>query len=157
MYSKILTKNANSLLATDFSDEMVQVAKKRLESYDNVSVEKANCFDLSYPDAHFDTVFMANLIHVIPKPWDAIMESKRVLKKGGRLTVISYTRKGMTLGHEIGMIYRYIRTYGKPPRGGKNIGIADAIGLIQSYGFTIVDSGLIGKKSKAIFINAVKN
>ena len=84
-YSKILIREAEYLTATDFSDEMVAVSKKRLKGIGNISVEKANCFSLSYPDSSFDTVFMANLLHVIPEPEKAVAEGKRVLKKNGKL------------------------------------------------------------------------
>ena len=84
-YSEILIREAEYLTVTDFSDEMVAVSKKRLKGIGNISVEKANCFSLSYPDSSFDTVFMANLLHVIPEPEKAVAEGKRVLNKNGRL------------------------------------------------------------------------
>jgi ubiquinone/menaquinone biosynthesis C-methylase UbiE len=40
---------------------------------------------LSYPDGSFDTVFAANLMHVISDPAKAVAEARRVLKVGGRL------------------------------------------------------------------------
>ena len=155
-FSKVLAKNSDSLLATDLSDEMVEVSKDRLKALNNIKVEKANCFDLSYFDNSFDTVFMANLIHIIPNPGNAIKECKRVLRKGGSLIVISYTQKGMKFRYKIGLIYRYLKTYGNPPKGGRNFGLEDAIILLKSYKFTIMEAELIGKKSKAFFIKAVK-
>jgi ubiquinone/menaquinone biosynthesis C-methylase UbiE len=85
-YSKVLDRKAKTLLATDFSDEMVSASKARLKEFGNIKIEKANCFDLPYPDEKFDTVFMANLLHIIPEPEKAIAEVKRVLvPKGGLL------------------------------------------------------------------------
>ncbi|MGE4587624.1 MAG: class I SAM-dependent methyltransferase [Mangrovibacterium sp.] len=153
-YSKVLAKKADSILATDLSDEMAEASKKRLKTYANIKVEKADCFNLPYPDNHFDTVFMANLIHIIPNPENAVRECKRVLKKEGSLIVISYTQKGMKLRHKLGMGYRYLKTYGKPPRGGRNLGLNDACNLLSSCGFSITESELTGKKSKALFIQA---
>ena len=101
-YSKILILEAENLTATDFSDEMVAVAKERLKGVENVSVEKANCFNLSYPDSSFNTVFMANLLHIIREPEKAVAEGKRVLKKNGRLIVISFTTEGMTFFNKLG-------------------------------------------------------
>lgn len=113
-YSKVLIKEATQLTATDFSDKMVIIATNRLKSYDNIRVEKADCFNLPYPDAGFDTIFMANLLHIVPEPEKAIIECKRVLKKNGKLIIISFTTEGMTLINKILMIYRYVKTYGKP-------------------------------------------
>ncbi|PIF05669.1 MAG: methyltransferase type 11 [Draconibacterium sp.] len=155
-YSKILAKNADALLATDLSDEMVKASKNRLKDFSNIRVEKADCFNLPYSQNSFDTVFMANLIHIIPRPEDAIRECARVLKKGGHLIIISYTLKGMKFRHKIGLIYRYLKTYGKPPKGGKNFKLEDATSLLKTYKFNVIEAELIGKKSKALFIKCKK-
>lgn len=65
-YSRIIAKNADQLLATDFSDEMANASEVRLKSISNITVEKANCFNLPYADNSFDTIFMANLLHIVP-------------------------------------------------------------------------------------------
>lgn len=155
-FSKVLAKNSDSLLVTDLADEMVEASKNRLKSFDNIKVEKANCFDLPYPDNNFDVVFMANLIHIIPNPGNAILQCKRVLKKNGFLIVIDYTQKGMEARYKLGMVCRYFKMYRKLPKGGRNFGLKEASMLIQSRGFCIVESELIGVKSKASFIKATK-
>ena len=62
---------------TDFSDEMTEIARTRLEGFQNITVEKANCINTSFPSGRFDTVFMANLIHIIENPQEALKESWR--------------------------------------------------------------------------------
>ena len=156
-YSKILIREAEYLTATDFSDEMVAVSKKRLKIFGNVTVEKANCFSLSYPDSSFDTVFMANLLHVIPEPEKAVAEGKRVLNKNGRLIVISFTTEGMTFFSKLGMIYRYLKTYGKPSPTAQTLTVQQTRKMLKSCGFKVEEAKLIGNKSKAIFINAIAN
>ncbi len=153
-YSRILAPNAESLLATDLSDEMVKASNQRLKAFPNVKIEKADCFHLTYSENSFDTIFMANLIHVIPTPEKAIEECLRVLKKDGLLVITSYTQKGMTLRYRLGLIYRYMKTYGKPPRGGSQFGLEDAKKLLKSYGFHILEAELVGNKSKALFVKA---
>lgn len=156
-YSKILIREAEYLTATDFSDEMVAVTKKRFKGIGNISVEKENCFSLSYPDSSFDTVFMANLLHVIPEPEKAVAEGKRVLNKNGRLIVISFTTEGMTFISKLGMIYRYLKTYGKPSSTAQTIKVQETREMLKSCGFTVEEAKLIGNKSKAIFLNAIAN
>ncbi|MFV0268201.1 MAG: class I SAM-dependent methyltransferase [Draconibacterium sp.] len=153
-YSKVLSHNAESVLATDLSEEMVKASKERLKAFSNVKVERADCFHLVYPENSFDTVFMANLIHIIPTPEKAIKECQRVLKNNGLLIITSYTPKGMKFYHKISLIYRYLRTYGKPPKGGWSFAPKDIEELLKSYGFHIIESELIGNKSKAIFVKA---
>ena len=156
-YSKVLAKETDNLLATDFSEEMVNAARGRLKSIANIKIEKANCFNLPYPDNNFDTVFMANLLHIIPKPENAIAESKRVLKnQGGRIIVIDFTPEGMTFFNKLGLVYRYLKTYGKPPskRQGQNLTVKKIRELLENTDFKIEEAKLIGNKVKAVFIIA---
>jgi ubiquinone/menaquinone biosynthesis C-methylase UbiE len=71
-FTRPLAQNARHIIATDFSDEMIQIAKKQLEGLQNITVEKANCKNTSFQPERFDTVFMANLIHVIEYPEEAL-------------------------------------------------------------------------------------
>lgn len=157
MYSEILIHEAEHLTATDFSDEMVAVSKKRLEGKGNVRVEKANCFSLSYPDSSFDTVCMANLLHVIPEPEKAVVESVRVLKENGRLIIISFTTEGMTFLSKIGMTFRYLKSFGKPSPTAQTLTVRKAEEMLKKCGFKIEEAKLIGNKSKAIFLIAINN
>ncbi len=153
-YSKILIKNATNLTATDFSDEMVLVAKNKLKRYKNIKVEKANCFNLSYPDCSFDTIFMANLLHIVPEPEKAIEECKRVLKENGQLLIVSFTSEGMTILNKILMIYRYLKTYGRPSPFAQSLTINGTRRMLHKYGFEIEESSLLGNKMKAIFVRS---
>ena len=155
-YSKVLAKEADNLLATDFSEEMINAAKSRLKSITNIKVENANCFNLPYPDDSFDTVFMANLLHIIPEPEKAVIESKRVLKKSGRIIVIDFTPEGMTFFNKLGLVYRYLKTYGKPSseRQGQNLTVKKIREMLESNSFKIEEAKLIGNKVKAVFIIA---
>ncbi len=154
-YSEILMRETEHLTATDFSDEMVAVTKERLKGIENVSVKKADCFKLSYPDSSFNTVFMANLLHIIPEPERAVAESKRVLKKDGKLIIISITTEGMTFFSKLGMIYRYLKTYGKPSPTAQTLTVQKTREMLQCCGFQTEEAKLIGNKSKAIFIKAI--
>ena len=156
-YSKIIIREAEHLTATDFSDEMVAVAKTRLEGIGNIRVEKANCFSLSYPDSSFDTVLLANLLHIIPEPEKAVAEARRVLKQNGRLIVISFTTEGMTLFSKLGMTVRFLKTYGRPSPTAQTLTVQKTRDMLKPCGFEVAEAKLIGHKSKAIFINAIAN
>lgn len=156
-YSTLLAVKADELYATDFSDQMVLVCKERLKQFNHVVVEKQNCFNLSYPDASFDSVVMVNLLHVIPDREKAIRESKRVLKPGGRIIVISFTTEGMGIMDKIWMTYRYLRAFGKPPAKSRKLTVSMVKSMLKGEGFNIKDSRLIGISSKAVFVSAVVN
>ena len=156
IYSKVLAKNSDILLATDFSDKMVTVAKNKLQSFSNIKVEKADCFNLQYPDNSFNTIFMANLLHIIPNPEKVIAESKRVLKKKGKIIIISFTTEGMSFINILKMIFRYIKTYGKPVTNARKLTIRNTSEMLRNSNFEIGDTKLVGDKMKVIFVTATK-
>ena len=53
-----------------------------------------------------------NHLHVIEHPEDAIVESLRLLKDGGRLVVISFASEGMTSWEKVKMDFRFLRALG---------------------------------------------
>ena len=154
-YSELIAPQASRVLATDYSDEMVAVAKEKLKPFSNVRVEKRNCFKTGYGDNAFDTVMMINLLHIIPNPLAALEEAARVLKPGGKIMVLSFTTAGMALRHKLSMVYRYLKTYGKPPVDGRHIDTKSMRDLLLRTGFTVEETVLIGRRSKAVWARGV--
>jgi len=79
-----LSKHTKSWIGTDFSEQMIQEAKKRGE-YENLTFETADAVALSYSYEKFDCVLIANALHIMPKPDEAMKEIYRVLKPNGTL------------------------------------------------------------------------
>ena len=154
LFSEVLRHKADRLIATDLSPEMVAAADKRFSACSNVTVEPADCLHLTYPEAFFDTVFIGNLLHVIPTPEKAMVEVRRVIKPDGRLIVISYTMEGMSLLQQVGLIYRYFRTFGKPSPTAARLTVKKASDMIGKAHFSIEDARLIGRTANAVFIIA---
>ena len=70
----------------------------------------------SFQPEKFDTVFMANLIHVVENPLQVLQECRRILKNGGMLIIVTYTNYGMKLYEKIKLGLRFLKVWGKPPR-----------------------------------------
>ena len=157
VYTYSLAAGAETVLATDISKEMVETASARYIGENKIKVEQADCFRLLYPSAAFDTVFMANLLHVVPNPEEVITEAARVLKSGGRIIVSSLTTSGMNFFDKMCMGFRYLKTWGKPPKGGTVLTVNRVAGMLENNGFSINDGRLIGERSKSVFVTAVKN
>lgn len=95
----IIAPRCNSLIATDFSERMLNRAEKKYKKYANIRFEQANILRLSYPDERFDTVVAANVIHLLDDPSKAMRELDRVCKPGGKIIIPTYmnrTEKGKT-------------------------------------------------------------
>jgi ubiquinone/menaquinone biosynthesis C-methylase UbiE len=156
-YTKMIEHATRKILATDYSGDMVKAAKKKLNDYKNIEIQQADCYDLKFPDSTFDSIQMANLIHVVADPQKAIDEVHRVLKTNGTLVVTSFTMDGMTFFNKIMMIYKYLKTVGKPPTSGTRFGLKSLTEFIAKNGFKVKESKLVGNTSKAIYIVARKN
>ena len=151
VFTEVIASNSEKVIATDWSAEMVEVARQKFKDNEIIQVEQENCLNLSFDKNSFDTVFMANLLHVIPTPEKALDECKRVLKRDGRIIIVSFTMQGMKFFHKMGMLYRYIRTYGKPPKESSVLTTSIVKELLDTIGFEIKNIDLIGDKMKSVY------
>jgi ubiquinone/menaquinone biosynthesis C-methylase UbiE len=71
----------------DYAEPMLAGAQRRFAGRDDVELRHADIGALPFPDAHFDTVNIANAIHCLPDVDGALREVYRVLKPGGTLAV----------------------------------------------------------------------
>ncbi|OOF26545.1 hypothetical protein BZJ19_05330 [Salinivibrio proteolyticus] len=155
-YTSSLLHNAISILATDLSEKMVETTKQRFQGHANVHTDVANCTQLPYSDDQFDTVLMANLLHIIPCRHAALLEAKRVLKPGGRLIVMSMTQYSMSLFQQIGLMYRYIKMYGNKPAGAIKLTPKRTLQYLDAAMFEGIQIEVLGHGVKALYAEAVK-
>lgn len=158
LYTESIQKKADSIMATDFSDEMIELANNKRGNLEHVKFEKADALNLNYENESYDTVFMANLIHIIGNANRVISESSRVLKKGGLLIITSFAIDEMSFFSRFSMGIRYIKTFGKPSKEAtKEKTTRKSIEtLLKKNGFEISKSKVLGGKSKAYYITAIK-
>ena len=99
LLSGVIAKRCKSLTATDFSAKMLTRTRKKYGQYPHVRFEQADILHLPYPDARFDTVVAANVIHLLDAPYAALQELDRVCTQDGRIVIPTYmnrTEKGGT-------------------------------------------------------------
>jgi ubiquinone/menaquinone biosynthesis C-methylase UbiE len=156
-YTGVIAKNAKQVVATDVSDEMLEMARRQLESFANITVQKADCYSTAFPAEAFDSVVMINLIHVIENPLNSLKESHRILKPGGTLLLASYTGFTMKRFDRIKLAIRFLRKWGKPcPYFQTGLSPNQLNTLVEKAGFTVQESQVIGDKSKALYLKATK-
>ncbi|MDD3223630.1 MAG: class I SAM-dependent methyltransferase [Clostridium sp.] len=98
-----LCKKVASWEATDFSENMIEEAKLRVSDLP-VTFNVQDATNLSYEDERFDTVVIANALHIMPNPDKALIEIRRVLKKGGLLIAPTFVYNGKTNKILIGLM-----------------------------------------------------
>jgi ArsR family transcriptional regulator len=76
------------VVAVDASAAMLQAAKKRLQSFDNVDLRRGELEALPIDDTRLDAATLMLVLHHVPEPARALTEVARVLKPGGRVTIV---------------------------------------------------------------------
>ena len=151
-FTATIAEKSERLLATDLSDSLLEVAKTRLRDHPKVTVQKENCMQTSIAAGSFDSIFMANLIHVVENPAQALQECHRILRSRGRIVIVTFTGYGMSLWEKIKMGIRFARTWGKPPAHAHSFSPQDVESLLEQSGFNIEQSKLIGNNTQALFL-----
>ncbi|MBT3380910.1 MAG: methyltransferase domain-containing protein [Lentisphaerae bacterium] len=78
------------ITSIDISADSVIAAEKMIREagYANVGFQQGDIFDLSFPDNHFDHLFLCFVLEHLPHPGEALACLRRVLRPGGTITVI---------------------------------------------------------------------
>jgi len=111
-FTETITQKNKNMIATDLSDDLLEIAKKRLNKYQEMTIQKENCMDTSFTSEKFDSVFMANLIHVVENPLKVLQECHRILKDDGMLIIVTFTNYGMKLLEKFKLGIRYLKVWG---------------------------------------------
>ena len=85
------------VVGVDLSENMLKKAEKRRE--DNIRFCYANAEEIPYADGYFDRASVTFGLHEMPHPvrMNVLREMRRVLKPGGRITVLDYAYPKRTL------------------------------------------------------------
>ena len=156
-FTKAIAQRARHVVATDVSDEMLAVAEMQLANYRNVTVQKADCAHTSFRAESFDSVVMVNLLHILAEPLGCLLESHRILRRGGRLIVVGFTGYQMTFLEKMSLGFRYLSKWGPPPRGGR-LGMCpeELSALVEGAGYKVEEVALLRGGANALYAKAEK-
>lgn len=87
----VAPKNPDSkFISIDISETSLAKAESLIKSLniENVEFQTGDIFDLKFDDGFFDHVFVCFVLEHLPNPIDALKSLKRVIKKGGTITLI---------------------------------------------------------------------
>ena len=94
-YEKYKKLENADITCIDYSNEMLDQAKKRFKSISNnkISFMQGDVGNLQYKDETFDLLLSMNGFHAFPDKEKAFFETARVIKKGGTFIGCFYIKK----------------------------------------------------------------
>lgn len=140
------------ILATDFSEKMLEIAKEKVKSNDvrNITFKQSSIDDFQAPDNTYDVIMGMSILHLLKDKKAAIKKVHKLLKPKG--VFISNT---VCLGDNMKFM-KYLAPIGKVlGLTLKVISTDELINDLQEEGFTIEYKWQSGKKG-AVFIVAEK-
>jgi ArsR family transcriptional regulator len=90
--AELLAPRARRYVCIDSSTRVVAAAHERLKPFRNVEVRSGDMHALEFADASFDLVLLMHALTYATKPSQALIESARVLRRGGRLLATTLAR-----------------------------------------------------------------
>jgi ubiquinone/menaquinone biosynthesis C-methylase UbiE len=119
-YTEVLAPKADTLVATDVSPGMLDLAKQRVKAA-NVTFQVEDCQRTSLPDDAFDAAFLSLVIHFTDPVYTAA-EMRRILRPGGTLIIANLDPQALKgvdrIRSLIRIVYQGVVGYRlKPPKG----------------------------------------
>jgi ubiquinone/menaquinone biosynthesis C-methylase UbiE len=93
-FAKIIVTEhpTQKIVGVDISEEMLGVARNKLQGFPSVSFQIASASVLPFADQSFDVIVSANAFHYFDNPIVALTEMKRVLKPEGRVIILDWCK-----------------------------------------------------------------
>lgn len=89
--SELLAPVVQRVIAVDESGAMLNAARKRLASFDNVEVRSGHVETLPIDDAELDVALLFMVTHFVIEPVKVLKDIRRALAPGGRLVILDLT------------------------------------------------------------------
>ncbi|WP_394130190.1 bifunctional demethylmenaquinone methyltransferase/2-methoxy-6-polyprenyl-1,4-benzoquinol methylase UbiE [Shewanella maritima] len=108
-FSRIVGETGNVVLA-DINDSMLKVGRSKLRDkgiVNNVSYVQANAEALPFPDNHFDIITIAFGLRNVTDKAKALRSMQRVLKPGGKLLVLEFSKPKHDVMRKIYDLYSF--------------------------------------------------
>lgn len=160
-FTHVLAARSDSVVATDFSEQMVSHTTEKMKGVPNVTVRKENCEKTTFASGAFDCAFLGLTLNMVDGP-ATIAEMHRILKPGGRLLATLPTNEGIGIGGLFGVILRNMRVFRKIRQPGTVLYTRKLLhGLVEKGGFSVQGMEMLTDRAHpggfhGIYLRAVK-
>ncbi|UCG70662.1 MAG: class I SAM-dependent methyltransferase [Thermoplasmata archaeon] len=151
-----LSSRCKEAIGVDISLEMIAEAnrKKEEQGIRNVKFYEGDAYNLPFPSASFDKLFVVNALQTMKEPDSAIREGERVLRNNCEFLSITYCFGDSGFVENLKLI-KWILIYGKP-KYWHNFTIDNLTDYYKRIGFTIIEKEIIWKKPVVLFLRCRK-
>lgn len=87
----LLARSANKVIAGDYTDSLVQIAKSHYG--DRVDIKQFDAQAMPFEDNSFDVIIMYEAIYYVPEPEKFLNECRRVLRHGGKVIICNANKE----------------------------------------------------------------
>ncbi len=139
-FTKTLASKSESVCATDFSDDMLAVAQRQLDGWDNVTFQNEDWQHTAFADETFDTIFSGCVVPCVDDKPQAMRESYRILKPQGTLIVANPNILLLSRFNMFKFLFRSLIAWraNLPP-----VSFRSVKDLLEQTGFTVVSMDVI--------------
>ena len=123
-----LVDNGMNLTLTDFSENMVAVAKNNLGTQERISFAVANIENLPYGDYLFDRVIANMMLYHVPDLDKGLSEAERVLDMDGYFYCATYGENGI-----MPFIAGLLKEYGVTDTTNNKFTLQNGYGILKKY------------------------
>jgi ubiquinone/menaquinone biosynthesis C-methylase UbiE len=138
--------NVELLAGIDASEDMLQLARIKLNSYKNVDLQLGSVEKLPYPDENFDLIVSSGVIHYVQDTARMIEETLRVLKPHGNILLTDMAKESMAT--KIVSLFQRVTD----PGAVRYYSLHSASELLQSRGFEIQSAELFKAGSFGLYL-----
>jgi ABC-2 type transport system ATP-binding protein len=139
-FTRTLAERSESVIATDFSDDMLRIAGEHLKGCNNVRFLNVDWQHTPFADESFDTIFSGFVIPCVDDKVQALRESYRILKPGGKLIVANPNILLLSGPNKVRFLLRALIAWrGRLPP----VSFRSVRALIEGTGFTLADLNVI--------------
>ncbi|HMK54069.1 MAG TPA: methyltransferase domain-containing protein [Methanobacteriaceae archaeon] len=142
-FTKALAEKSETLIATDISNEMLEIAENNLDKIKNTEFKCLDCQSSSFGENTFDTVFIGLVLLFTDDAQKVLEESKRILKPEGSLLLAEPDISYLSGYGKLKFFYRTITSYWKIPPTGHFFTQEELLRMLNETDFKVIQKEVL--------------
>jgi len=142
-FTPTLANKSEMVIATDISEEMLEIAWERVKENGKVQFQVMDCLNCKFDKGTFDTVFMGLVLLFVEEPEKALKEILRILKPGGLLIMADPDISQLSNEGREKFVSRALKNFHKMPPVNRMFNQKELTEILDKVGFNVVTKEII--------------